>query len=652
MQTKRLVVVGLLVAGLIAGAGLALAASHVWGTDGTVTWEAADGPAVTTHGEIAGETVDPIPDPNTVDFGTHEFHSDGETSLDVDELDDDYRLSDIEAPVELTISSDGTMLTIGGDVATLEYREWQLDDGATDFHVDGLSGTVGVALSGLPDEQWIAVEDAEGERMTAAWTGDDGEAEFVIDEDSSLELVTIDDGEIWGDPDPPDGGTVDVMEDVELSIPVSTPTGENMQATVIDASDGSAIASQTVGEDDLVSVTWPDPALGTNEWYVELDEGGETETFSFATPSTIEIRDELTGELLDDEFEVEVEFFDGGETVFVDTTDDGVLELEGLPHDTEFVVSASPTDDESDYLDRRVILPDISQAATIYMLDETETEVVEMEFLLEDQTGQFDDADTKLIISRPFDEENGEDVMQRQFEPVVGDRFDAADRFGAMLEADVRYQLRIIAGDGTTRQLGEIVPTRAEVLELRIDDLEWDLGFDAQEDVEWDFEQVDGQIRLQINDSQQLLTDVDIQIYATRNESRIIYDDIHSGPYGELTITQTIPDEFENVTSWTIEWQAQKNSTVGGMEIVGVGNYGIGIPVSSTHLGLFSAALIAFVAGMFSVRVSEVGVVITPLVALALWGVGWLPLPWYWVIAPLALGILVEFGSRGGFSDR
>jgi len=98
------------------------------------------------------------------------------------------------------------------------------------------------------------------------------------------------------------------------------------------------------------------------------------------------------------------------------------------------------------------------------------------------------------------------------------------------------------------------------------------------------------------------------------------------------------------------------NRTRGGEEtsfqtvVASSGRYPVN--TSSGWIPIFSATLIMFVGGFFSVRVADLGVIIVPAVGVLLWTMGWLPLPLTWVLAAVALGVGSEFASRRGFSDR
>jgi len=76
------------------------------------------------------------------------------------------------------------------------------------------------------------------------------------------------------------------------------------------------------------------------------------------------------------------------------------------------------------------------------------------------------------------------------------------------------------------------------------------------------------------------------------------------------------------------------------------------VDVDSDWIPIFSALFIVFLAGFFSVKVANAGAIILPIVSLALWAMGWLPVPVTWILAALTMGVGAEFASRGGFSDR
>lgn len=652
-RTWLLIVAGLVV---VLGAGFAAAATFYGTSSGLVEHDAPNGPTILSEDVDYGDNV-PIRD-GVVDFNHTRFESSGETYAEVSGFDSEFlTLDNLDASDQLNVYSDSRpTIRLTGSADSVAVRDYAVDDGLADLSVTNANNLV-VNLTSLPSESWIVLT-SDSAQDVAAWTGNSNEAQFDIPDgataDYEIEEVT---DSVVSNPSP-HAKTVNKTSDIELSVDIDAPDGGQYDIAFVNADTDQTIGVDTVTDSGTASVTWSDPPLGTNNWYVVVGDTMQSETFEFQTPATVEIRDELTQELLNESLEVEVSFFgDPGETILTRTTSDGIVDLSGLDPDQAYVISASPVNDSSNYIDRRVYLPDITEQATVYLLNESQTDSVEIEFILEDQTGEFDAEGTYLIVSKAFETGSaGENTTVEEYRQISGDLFGAASGYSVVLEEGIRYKLTLENDDGKRRELGHYQPERSEAITLDVGELSWNLPREVQEDVQWDFERFEqgGReiIRVQINDSEQELDDVHVQIYETDNQSNVIYDEVHPGPYGELTITQTIPSQYENVTSWTIDWVADKNSTVGGQTILGTGSYGIGLPVESGILAIFSGLLLTFISGFFSVRVSELGMIIMPLCALGLFAMGWLPLPLSWILGALALGIMVEFASRGGFKQR
>lgn len=639
----------LIAALLILGSMGVVAAADIFGTsEETVGLDAPDGPSITTV-DADFESDVPIRD-GEVDLGHHSFESSGTSTATVRDFDEDFLVVEaVDAPNELTIHSDRPETRLEGDADSVEFRSYAVDDGNVDLRTEMSSGqTITVTMTGLPEDEFIGVVDGQ-DTESVAYTGTNGVAEFEISDSGNWELQRSED--VVSNPRPEDGEIIDQQTDIDLQVDVDLAGYGEYDVVFYDASDDSEIGTDTVQDDATASVTWSQPDLGSNSWYVIVDGEFESDTWTFETPADIEIRDEETQELITEDLDIEVQFFGTDDTVVTRSTDTGQISLTGLEPAEEYVVIASS---EDGYFDRRVIIEDITQQSTIYLLNET-ADAVEIEFIIEDNTGDFDSPDTRIFVSKPFpgpDNTTSYELLSASDVGVGG--------FGLQLERGQRYQIRVENEEGQTRNLGAYQPERDEQRPLEIGEIRWEIGDSMGDEnrLTWHaerFEQDGTQyIRFNLNDRADLTEEVDVQIYESGNKSNMtIHDQTHFGPYGELVITEPLDSEQENVSAWVVEWEADRDGeTIGAERIVGAGSYPAPIPAGGDTVALFSALLIMFVAGFFSFRVAELGVVVVPIVATGLWMMGWLPLPLSWILAALAMGVATEFATRGGFSQR
>lgn len=647
--TVRRALIALVILG-VAAAGVVVAAEIYGTSSGTVHHAAPNGPQITTEDVDYNESV-PIQD-GLIDFGHTRFTSTDVTHANASNFDSEYIvLEDVDATnAELAVDSRRPIVGISGQADRIEWRDYTPDEGLTTLSVQNPS-SLSVRLTELPTDEWVVLR---GPDDIYKWTGGNAQATFSIQSTGDYELETYS-ADIFSNPSPTDGVTVD-QDPVTLSVDVDGPGTGSFTVEFRNATDGSLIGTDTITDNGTATTDWSQSQMlmGTNRWYATLQSGGsQSETNEFGIPGTLEIRDEQTQALLDGtNMTVDVSFYSGNETIYSRNTSDGRVDLSGLPTDRSFIVNVVDVNDS--YHDRRIFISDITETATAYLLN-TSANAVDIEFLLADKTGQFDGRDTRLLISKGFPVNQSGNTTIREFKQLSGDRFGAANGYSVTLEQGQRYQLRI-ANDERARLLGHYQPERSEAVELEIGELEWNLPRQIEGGIDWDAERVEennrDMIRLQVNDSLNQLENVSVQIYETGNKSNMLLNDTLDGPFGELVVSQTVPQSQQDVASWTVDWEGDYNSTVGAQTILGAGSYGIGLPADRGLIAIFAGLLVTFVAGFFSVRVSELGLVIVPIVALGLFAIGWLPLPLTWILGALAIGVMTEFATRGGFDRR
>lgn len=467
------------------------------------------------------------------------------------------------------------------------------------------------------------------------------------------------DGPSFSDPRPVDGGGMLPDDSVEISIFAESTDGFNNDYEFRNATDDSVIAVVTSTGNDRVSATWENISSGTNEWYVYVNETDQdpeySDVYSFEmSDAGLVFKNEDENEILYEHgINLELQGIEGDDSIRTvqKPAYSEILDISHLPGD-RYAATARQSSGSPDLNQRKKILK--TDADHTIWMNEPDN-LVEAEFILDDDTGTFSAENTEIYLRRPLPPDND----TQSFGAITSGEFDASDSFVTRITEEVRHTIRIENDKGQTRQTGFVEATTNRIITLDVGSIEWRLGEEVDEGLTWEASRTEDEtledeiIRVLINDSVHQLTDLDVRIYKSANESVEIYNETHAGPLSELSITQQIPTENQNVTSWTVEWSADRDGEgISARTLVGGGEYPVTIPAGSEWVGLFSALFLAFVAGFFSVRVAELGAVITPIVALGLFAAGWLPLPLSWVLAALTLGVATEFGRRGGFSNK
>ena len=502
--------------------------------------------------------------------------------------------------------------------ASLIVEEW---DGS-DWHV--LAEKQGITTEGQTTLEWD--EDASSElRTRVAVDPTDVNNEFELEQ----EAILFDDSEPQLTSPEPNTAEVITESPVGLSIDVEdadfgTAQGDEVTVEFRDASDDSTIGTETLTENGTANTDWSTVVGGTNQWYVVAsDDYGNSvtsDTFSFKFPSELEIRNESSPEQLVEgtESEVTVRFFAEDEDEVIErTTTDGIVDLEGL-EDRPFSVEV-----EADgFVRRQALIDSIADQQTVYLLpDNVETATVR--FRIDDETGQFDESSSQLFVQRPITRDGS-----TFYETVAADDF-GPNGFTTTIEADQRYRLLLRNNQGDERILEPYSAAVDESVTLDVDSVSYRL--DVEEEFGWQFvvegeedENTQNTVRFALSDESQETENVNVKIYERGNESNVLLDETYDGPFGDLTVTQQVP-ESENATQWAVEWSA----TRGGEEITAQrfagerGIVNISMPDWLEHA--LSVIIILLVAGLGSqVNAPTVGVGVV-FVASVLWFIGWLP---------------------------
>ncbi len=255
----------------------------------------------------------------------------------------------------------------------------------------------------------------------------------------------------------PNNGTTITDTPVNLSIDISdkqfgSAQGEEVSVTFYNASDDSAIGTDTLTNNGTASVEWGSVSNGENEWYIIAEDsyGGVTQsqTFNFSAPETLYIYNESSPNDLVDSATVDIQFYFEGESgeIITKSTSDGTINMTGLPPDQPFIVVA-----EADgYHPRRIYVESLLEEQRIYLLPES-AEFVDLTFELEDFSGDYPSDSTVLKIEREI---NG------NWSTVQGDFFGATSQLTAQLAYNQRHRLTLINTEtGETKRIGTLTPT-------------------------------------------------------------------------------------------------------------------------------------------------------------------------------------------------
>jgi len=328
----------------------------------------------------------------------------------------------------------------------------------------------------------------------------------------------------------------------------------NGQATVTMQTDGNAntnyglVDTQTneglaVGvADSTGEVVFDDADLsGTHE--VRVEELGE-----------LSIREETAQHELITGADVTVRFFEeDGETV-VETTDsdgDGKIDLTGLPVDEQFIAQV----DASQHEQRTAIIQDLSQQETVFLLNDTATPGgVEKEFVISDQTGNFDGDSTEIIIKRAIDEGFYKTGGDFKYRTVAGDDVGADRSYIVTLQEDARYRISVRNNEGDVRQLGAFTPKvpGTTTLELQAVNVSATDQTDIKYNATLDRSTSPDRIVMQYNDTRDRTDTLFVEIHERGNRSnKLMQNTSYTGPLGSVSVTQSIPDT-QNQTEWVV----------------------------------------------------------------------------------------------------
>jgi hypothetical protein len=394
--------------------------------------------------------------------------------------------------------------------------------------------------------------------------------------------------------------------------------------------DGSLRHTTTgITSNGTISHTLSSVSGGQHDWHVNVsDSYGEktvSPTAEFLMPGELKVYNESRPSELLNGVELTIRFFNvsgQSEVIAERTVTDGTVDFTNLPANQRFTVTVEDSAENFTY--RRIIVASLVDQQEIYLLPTTVPRA-ELVFRLNDKTGNFPAATTELRVQRPIRKDFDSDGSnETRYQTVVGDTFGASSEFPAVLVNDTRYLLEVRSPDGDVRTLGSYTVFGPAVVPLEVGSLSFETGGDSGVEYSASYTNTTGQPRIQFNYTDpEGDSDLRVVIYERNNQSNEIYNQSHSG-VSTLGINQPLTTQQQNKT-WVVEF----NGTDGAAQIFGqipvAKPGGIDIGLGPLWQQTIAVGSLLILAGLFGGVRAELGAVVTALLALGWWWVGWLP---------------------------
>jgi len=467
-----------------------------------------------------------------------------------------------------------------------------------------------------------------------------------------------DDGAITWDAEPGDGGNWSV----ELAAKYKGTQYKYVDFFVLEGDTPSPqtdpkIGGSLVNSPQWVNVTWDGadsnipPTLHGNEWYIGVDDtNGYTVygPFEFTIPA-VELRNaETNNNVGNSDVEAAITTASGRS----DTISAARISEQWQIPLTSFYSDLGPidesvvidiTDDSGTYGDRTVTYNEPETG--IAWLAAT-GEAVNVTFRLKDRSGAFPQETTSVELTKTID------GQQRQ---MVGDIFGATDTVTTQLVADDRYAIRVVNEDGDTREYGQyLANVENDLVELEVGQI----GISPEEPDDYLFQafettvvgKKDGEhpaIKFRYLDGANATDSLEVVIHEHRNESNQLWSKTYTGADEvQRTIRLT---ENESEKNWVVNYNATRTidgetQSEEGFVVVG-GLSDVSLPVSSQALQAVSLGSILLLAGLFGGRLSQIGGIVVVGVAWVFHSIGWLSLPFEFLVAAAVVAVLFKVGT-------
>jgi outer membrane protein assembly factor BamB len=450
-------------------------------------------------------------------------------------------------------------------------------------------------------------------------TGVGVEGAVIGSGDNDGVVIAAENGPSLQNPSPQDG---QYFDEIDLEVDVADTRGDTYTVSFMNATDGnnSAIDTVQVSSDTTASTTWQIDGDQPVTWYARIDDanGNErdrTREFDLNIPQTLYIRNETQpSQLVTDNTEIEVRFFGEDGQIIERTTTDGTIDMSGLPRDQPFAVAAKPG---GDYLSRTIYIQTIFQQQSIYLLNGSAYNSVEVRFELDDTTGDYD-SESFLVVQKPI-KRSGTTAWRT----VVGDKF-GVEGVTEDLHQGRRYRIKVRNQQGDSQIVGpyradvtETVQVRPGAPEIPLDNYSetWSYGAEADEQ----------KITYQYEDPTVETEQVTVYIHERGNESNQLQPNQTFYDVGSASGTASFTGS-QNESEWVVVFDVDREGGESHVVRTVVGaNPDLTLPGLDQEWRLIAAVLMLFVtAGAFSVLNSAIGGVIIALQGGILWWTGWL----------------------------
>lgn len=353
------------------------------------------------------------------------------------------------------------------------------------------------------------------------------------------------------------------------------------------------------------------------------------------SPEKMRIYNETAPNDLVNNTTVEVTVF-ADQTTVTRTTNDGTINMSGLPTDQKLVIQAKA----DGFFERTVVIDSIYEQEQIFLLNKSVSSA-EVRFVIDDKTGAFDTDSTEIRILKPITQNGSTEY-----------RIAAADYAGVNglttnLEEGARYRLVVRNDDGDRRVLGSYTASVSETVTLTIGEVK--LGAkDPTDEYQWDatFENETGPTAtFSFVDENASTTDLNVVIHEYGNESNEVFNSTYAGPISSLKLSEPLPNDKR----WVVAWSAERNGEViSASRIIGPNAGWVDIGLDEKWTSFTSIGLLILVGGMFGGIRSDLGGVVVALFGGMLWFVGWLPSAIGGGAVVLGLAIPIMVMAKGG----
>lgn len=627
-----------LAAAVLIAAGGAAAYTTIFTAGSGTTYETDSGLEVATSVDHGLDDANPFNGSDEVYINNLSVTANGQAAVTIDQFEGETTaLSGIDA-TETTVTvdpGDKPRADISGGVTDLFYSAASLEDDEIAFTYSASDPGTITMTDLAPDTDWAAAT-SDGELVDSGTTNSAGDASISVDSASGEDVILFTPHAPQASNIQPETDTTLSDNDVQLSVDVNDTDFPTAQGDSVDATfyvDGETVSSQTLTSNGTATTNIT--RLGQSEWYVELeDDYGktvQTETRTFVTPSTLRVLDELHPQtLVDGNLSVTVRAY-AGETAISRNVTNGTMSLAGLPLDEPIVI----TTEAETYVDRRIIVEDITEQQHIYMLNAS-ADVVPITFQVSDKTGRYPPESSRLAIEKAV---NVSDEDGLKWQTISGDYFSADLKFPTTLADGQRYRVVIKNAEGDQRVLGSYIPYEPTVTTLSIGEIVWDI---PQSEGVYSTTRYDDQGNLEVlyNDTQGATTQLNVTAW-NRSTGEQVYQGITSDVQQSV---ETIPTDGDVIVSVQAARDGEPDYSYRGP--VGGTDIEQGLPFGK-WLQLGAQVLLLGIAGLVVGHMPKKGGLIVVPIA---FGVSWMGI---WPIHPASLGIagalaLAAATNRGG----